>query len=284
MRSVARFVVMFVILGCVSHALGSTPMFWEGADGDSWTDGTKWFAEDHVTPMNRAPQPGDWVGIGNGLGNGPTLFAAETGTTNGISIDPWVGPAGSLTIDGGDLVLDSSMYVGQDGSDGTLDIISGSLTVPNEFRIGVNGGSDGTLTMSGGLLDAAHRPSGGNDQVIGWDGTGHIQLDGGLIMFHWLDSGPGFTMDITGGVMQSTWNDAGSVQGFIDSGQLTGYGGAGTVEYQFVDSVGLTANDGYMEIWAVPEPSACLMSLIVATFIYLHPGLMSWGRRTSNSN
>ena len=251
-----------VVLAATATTMGSIPMFWEGSAGDSWTDGTKWFGEDHVTPMNRAPQPGDWVGIGNGIGNGPTLYAGETGSTNGISIDPWVGPAGSMTVDGGTLILSSSMYVGQGGSDGTFDLISGSVTVPGDFRVGVNGGSNGTLTISDGLFDAAHRPSGGPDQVIGWSGTGHIQLDGGLMLFHWLDDGPGFSMDITGGVMQSTWQSAGEVQDWIDDGQLTGYGDPSNVQYQWVDAPGLTANDGYMEVWAIPEPASLLLFVL----------------------
>ena len=153
-----------------------------------------------------------------------------------------------LTIDGGDL---SSFYLNighSAGQTGTVTINSGAMSAQwvNVGRFGT-----GTLTMNGGTFTGT-----GGIWLASNSATepGHIQLNDGTVNAgssgFWMgDSGAPATMDIEAGTLIVDTDYEATIQGFIDNGWITAYGGAGTLQLDY-DST----NPGQTTLSAVPEP------------------------------
>jgi hypothetical protein len=138
----------------------------------------------------------NWSAIGY---NNTNLMVVESGGAVGFGFQLWIGFAS--------------------GSDGTLLMNGGTVTVTNMFGLGWNGGK-GTARINGGTL-----------RLLAWDGANSIK--GASVM------------DIGAGTVVINGNQATSVSNFISSGKIIGYGGTGTVSNYFNGSTTtLTATPG----------------------------------------
>jgi hypothetical protein len=153
----------------------------------------------------------------------------------------------TITIDGGTLDGTAASWLGiglgwVPGNTSTINISSGSLTTTGFIALGYDG--TGNLNMSGGHIQSTGITFGQQP-----DGVGHMQLDGGEI---WLTGSflmNQGTANITHGKVMAMGDQSERIQGYVNSGKLTGYGSASNIV------ISLTANPGYTTITAIPEPA-----------------------------
>jgi len=110
----------------------------------------------------------------------------------------------------------------------------GSVSFGNHLWVGFDPGSDGTLQMNGGTVSVAGMFG------LGWNGgKGTVQVHGGTLnLSQWSASSPGSivgasVLDIGAGTVVISGNHVSSVNDFISSGKITGYGGTGVVSNYF---------------------------------------------------
>ena len=180
---------------------------------------------------------------------------------------------GDMTVDGTTCIIDSThvganaaqtggCYPGAYGGDNEMYMTGGELTV-NYFNIGRGDsevGSNGYFQMTGGTINAEGEfkiPQQFDEGTPGGAGNivGHADLHGGTInvsgQFHmgsriagvW-EGGIG-TMDINGGTLIVSGNNTTKIQGYINNGWITAYGGVGQFELDYdvrnTDKTTLTA-------------------------------------------
>ena len=128
---------------------------------------------------------------------------------------------GALTIAGGTLTTARWLIVGYGpGSNGTLNMESGTINVGTHLYVGFDG--QGTLKMTSGTItvtDLLEIPK--KDT-----GTGHVDLHGGVIstrIFYMRSTGSVGTLDITAGKLIVNGDVRDAVQGYIDNGWITAY-------------------------------------------------------------
>jgi hypothetical protein len=195
------------------------------AQDATWTDATgdhNWF-----TPGNWSEFPTDahWAKVRNGL-PGPTI-AGEGAVARRVHVGYSEG--GALTVDGGTLVVGTDdLRLGKNGGSGILNMISGSISVARDLDVG--GGEPGIVNMTGGTItvsrDLEMPDSAGS--------TAEVNLNGGTISLgDDLSMGEGGTLDITGGTLIINADALSAVQGYIDNGWITAYGGNGTVQLDY---------------------------------------------------
>ena len=263
------FVMSFVVvLGLINSA--SADFAWQGGVSSEWGDDDNW-----VGPGR--PGPGDWVIINTQDGPGAiydpmiTSVSELGGLVNvtGVKIGLGDGKVGHLTIaGGGSLTAEGSfarIHIGHEGSSGSLTIREGATVTTPEFGIGRGG--VGVLNMTGGYL-----------HIVDWwfshtgceftTGSGHINLDGGLIdaMYLFMDCHDpkvhNASINITKGVMILRWGATSEIKEYVEDGLITGYNPDFTltgwdetlnnVAWKWDDDIGMT-------IWAIPEPATVLL-------------------------
>jgi len=174
---------------------------------------------------------------------------------------------------------------------GEVTVDGGTLTAATLFECGRRAGSEGTLHMKNGTLTC-------NRLHIGRAGTGHVNLHGGTIYtlsFEAMEPGLG-TMDVTAGTLVADGNSVATIQGYIDSNQITAYKGRGAksegllfLDYDDVqDETTLTAlhklnpipadggisAPGAVELsWTLPDP--CVPGTPVAVDVYFTDDLQA---------
>lgn len=126
----------------------------------------------------------DWSAIGY---NNSNLMIVESGGSVGFGFQLWIGFAA--------------------GSDGTLLMNGGTVSVTNMIGLGWNGGK-GTARINGGTL-----------KLLAWDSANSIK--GASVL------------DIGAGTVVITGNQLTSVGNYISNGKITGYGGTGSVSNFF---------------------------------------------------
>ena len=123
----------------------------------------------------------------------------------------------NLDITGGSL-LASGAYIGVDdpGGHGILNM-SGGLFSTGALQLGWDG--TGTLNMTGGVIELSD-----NLVVPGLNGTGSVSLRGGTIKASdlLLTSAKG-SVDVTAGTLILTGDDTATIQTYIDDGWITAY-------------------------------------------------------------
>ncbi len=219
----------------------------------TWTDATG----DHLwtTPENWSefPTPGAWAKIRNGL-PGPTILSGVDAVARRVHIGYSEG--GALTVDGGTLVLHADdLLLGKNGGEGILNMISGSIEVARDFEVG--GGNPGIVNMTGGTITVADDfeiPESEGDGVS----IAEVHLDGGSVIIggdlHMFDQG---SLDITAGTLILAGNAVSTVQGYIDNGWITAYGGNGTVQLDYdVTNAGQTTLKGVHKLKPNPANGA----------------------------
>jgi len=194
-----------------------------------WTDG----GADHLwsTPQNwdigTLPTRTDRVHIRSLPGPTVANEGLESGT---LPIGSDAGAA--LTIDGGTLTVYNWVPIPDGvGRKGTLNVISGSMTCHDDIAVGREG--EGTLNITGGTITVNNLRIG--DRATG---TGVVNLDGGTIIINnnlrmRIQEGSVGTMDVKAGTLIIDGDAISVVQGNIDNGWITAYGGNGTLQLDY---------------------------------------------------
>ena len=113
----------------------------------------------------------------------------------------------------------------------------GSLISSNHLWVGLNLNARGNLVVNGGTATVLGMIG------LGWSGgIGIVQVNGGTMnLAQWNDTAsisPLSQLDIRAGTVYITNDHTASIASYIAGGQITGYGGVGTVNYSLVsDSV-----------------------------------------------
>jgi hypothetical protein len=200
------------------------------AQDATWTDTTgdhNWFTSENWSEF---PTPAHWAKIRNGA-PGPTI-ANEGAVARRVHVGYAEG--GALTVDGGTLVVGTDdLLLGKNDGSGTLNMISGTINVARDFEVG--GGNPGIVNMTGGTIIVA------DDFMIPelTPSTAEVNLDGGTIIvngdLNMRDDGGTMNgkMNITAGTLIIDADVVSIVQGYIDNGWITAYGGNGTLQMDY---------------------------------------------------
>jgi len=196
-KKMIYFVSFVLVLGLVGNV--SADVSWNDAGPDHlWSTGGNWATGAAPTTLD------GYVRIG--MVPGPTI-ANEGAVAAGIHIGN-SGDVGELTVDGGTLeVLGGSFNLGRSGS-GTLNMISGTITMGNTFKIGRDAGGIGHANLDGGIFSANN-----------------------FVMREKADSVG--TMDVSAGTLIINGDRLSLVQGYIDNGWITAYDGNGTLQMDY---------------------------------------------------
>ena len=224
------YLICFVLLLSLVRDVQAVNMWWTDAGPDNlWSTPTNW-------DTGTLPTSSDLLRLN--LLPGPTV-ANEDAVARSVLVGS-DGNTGALTVDGGTLTTSTWLPLGLGGTgEGTLNMISGTLTVgsPNGNNLFVGNDGKGTLNMTGGTITA------GNLQIpLEAAATGHVNLNGGIISTNNFGmQASGGTMDVTAGTLIIQGDFLSTVQGYIDSGLITAYGGNGTLQLDYnVTSEGAT--------------------------------------------
>lgn len=203
---VLRLVVLMALLagsvfaGDISYTDGGADHLW--SNSDNWKDGT--IPNDSLTGA-AFNNDGTVVQITNGI----------NAVCKGFMLGMY-GDTNSAEISGGGLTC-SWLDVGrvnQNGGNGSLEITAGQINVSGGLNI---------PNQSSSMIDPAKM------------GVGHVDLLGGTIHCKSFymgnrqvgDDGGIGTMDVTLGTLIVDGNEAAKIQGYIDDGWITAYGGIG---------------------------------------------------------
>ena len=177
---------------------------------------------DHLAG-NAGTGAGNYMWVENGtynladtasVGSGISGFAQGTGSLSANSnllVGAWAGNRnGTINVNTtGTFAVAGELFFGDStGSQGTLNLESGTMTVNNKIYIGNNNGT-GTLTMSGGTLTK----TGGDQTFVGRDnGTGTLTQSGGTITLNhdfYVGQGTGGngTLNLSGSAVLNTGRD-----------------------------------------------------------------------------
>jgi autotransporter-associated beta strand protein len=166
---------------------------------------------------------GNWMKVENGTynlantaaaGSGISGFAQGTGSLNANSnllVGAWGDNLnGTINVNTtGTFAVSGELYFGDStGSQGALNLQSGTMTVNNKIFVGNNRGT-GTMTMSGGTLTK----TGGDQTFVGRDnGTGTLTQSGGTVSLNhdfYVGQGGGGngTLNLSGSAVLNTGRD-----------------------------------------------------------------------------
>ena len=235
------YLILFVLALFLAGNVQAQDATWTDASGDH-----NWFTTKNWSDF---PTPAHWVKIRNGL-PGPTI-ASGSALASRVHIGYKEG--GALTMDGGTLdISGDDLLMGKSDNTGTLNMNGGTITVARDLEVA--GGNPGFLNMTGGTIivgDDFEIPESEGDGVS----IAQVHLDGGSIIIggdlHMFDQG---SLDIAAGTLILAGNVVSTVQGYIDSGWITAYGGNGTVQLDYnVTNEGQTTLKGVHKL--KPNPA-----------------------------
>ena len=230
-KKVIYFVCFVLVLGSVSNA---AEIFW--SDGDPahnhlWTDPDNWLG-------GVVPGPGDEVQVLSpeaDAGHGPIIRDGMNITLVGLK-NELAGRPGKpeLTITGGRLELTDFVWWGDyDDIEAFWYQSGGTVIVASEFELGWGPGTGGagTLDMTGGTITAGRlvvpTGSGAYGNCFFRGGTFTVRESGGLRM------NANGLIDFEEGVLVLEGDETVTVNNLIAAGQITAYGGIGTVLVTF---------------------------------------------------
>ncbi|MGN6553708.1 MAG: glycoside hydrolase family 71/99-like protein [Verrucomicrobiota bacterium] len=159
------------------------------------------------------------------------------------------GPGSTIIITNGGSLSASAVNwsaIGYNNTNQTIVESGGAASFGNHLWVGYSPGSDGTLTMNGGAVSVDGMFG------LGWGGgKGTVHVNGGVLnLAQWnstLSIQGASVLDIGAGTVVITGNQVSSVSNFISTGKIIGYGGTGTVYSTFdggANTTTLTANPG----------------------------------------
>jgi hypothetical protein len=205
------FVSFILALPLAGNVRAVTRTWDDGGPDHLWSTAANWSA-------NTLPTLNDMAKIGQLPG--PTV-ANEGAVADTIPVADGSTTA-AVTVAGGTLTTGRWLILGYgEGSDGTVNMASGTINVGTHLYVGFDG--LGTLNMNGGnitITDLFEIPK----RALG---TGQVNLYGGTIttrIFLMRSVGSVGTMDITAGTLMIDDDQRAAVQGYIDNGWITAYG------------------------------------------------------------
>ncbi|MHC4173315.1 MAG: discoidin domain-containing protein [Planctomycetota bacterium] len=217
------YLISFVLmLGSVGNA---ATVHWTGRGGNNlWSNPSNW-------EFNSVPTSGDEVYIDVPAAeapNGPLIRDGIAAKAFGLACE--VAGEPMMTMTGGTFAITDWVWWGDGaGSHGTFYMSGGTITVGGEFELGWGGGT-GTWIMTGGTVTANEliipTSSGVAGQLYLHGGTFNVGMQGlRMTQTGLIDVGAG--MLVFEGDLTTTIND------FIAAGQITAYGGVGTVSVTY---------------------------------------------------
>ena len=262
--------ITFVLLFISSFSVigSAATITWDGSSSRAWNVTANW-------DLNRLPTSSDTAVVS--LASGPIINSGVAAVANTIQIRSASGAAadvngGTLTTSGSSARID----VGYDaGTTGTLTINSGTVTCGQYLYVGYSG--TGTLNMNGGTLNIT-----GTRFRIGYNstGVGRVYLYGGTIncngssfSFSMGNSGTA-SMDITNGKLIINGDVTSTVNGYITSGKIKAYGGAGTVlyDYNITNAGKTTVTAAIIRTARNPEPASSATNVAFNKILDWTPG------------
>lgn len=178
-----------------------------------------------------------------------------------VNVADGAGTVGKLIVTNGGVLAPAHDYcaIGYAGN-GAMEVESGcSVTFPNHLWIGLNPGSVGSFVMNGGSVTV------NGMYGEGWNGgRASAHINGGTLFLKQFSQsqslGAGCTLDIAGGTVILVGNQSSAINACVSSGQLTAYGGTGTViiDYNF-------KNPGNTTVTAISTPPGPWPRVIIPT-------------------
>ncbi|MHC4594257.1 MAG: hypothetical protein ACYS19_04855, partial [Planctomycetota bacterium] len=216
-----------LVLGSVSNA---AEIFWSDGDANHnhlWTDPDNWLG-------GVVPGPGDEAQILSpeaDAGHGPIIRDGMDIRLLGLKNElPGRPGKPELTMTGGNLEITDFVWWGDyDGIEAYWYHRGGTVTVANEFELGWGPGTGGagTLDMTGGTISAGNlvipTSSGAYGNFYLRGGTFNVRNPGGLKI------NTNGLIDFGEGVLVLEGDETAKINDFIAAGQITAYGGVGTV-------------------------------------------------------
>jgi hypothetical protein len=229
--------LVFILLGLGSVA--DAAIHWTAGGADRlWSNPNNWEGKRVPTGTDEA-----YIDVPAAVApNGPIIQDGIEAKILGLGCEVAGEPA--MTMTGGTLEIGDWIWWGDgDSCHGTFTMSGGAITVVNEHELGWGGGS-GTWTMTGGTVSAGKlvipTASGAAGELYLHGGTYTVGT-GGLSMT------PVGLIDITEGTLLLMGDKKTEVQGYINSGQITAYGGQGWLEMDYDER-----NPGMTTVTAVP--------------------------------
>jgi len=217
-RRVVCLVFVVLALGSVGSA---ADISWKGGGGNNlWSTPGNWSS-------NKVPGAGDvaFVDVPAAKApNGPIIQDGINAKINGLVCE--VAGEPEITMTGGTLEIGSYIWWG-DGQDshGTFYMSGGTVTTGSEFELGWGGGT-GTWIMTGGTVTCP-------ELIIptGSGAAGELFLHGGTfnVGSQGLEMSDVGMIDVGDGILIVDGDQTATIQGYIDSGLITAYGGGGRV-------------------------------------------------------
>jgi hypothetical protein len=231
-------ICLISILLCLS-SVAEAAIHWTAGGADRlWSNPDNWEGKKVPTRMDEA-----YIDVPAAAApNGPIIQDGIEAQALGLGCE--VAGEPTMTMTGGTLEIADWIWWGDGEScHGTFTMSGGAITVVNEHELGWGGGS-GTWTMTGGTVSAGKlvipTATGAAGQLYLHGGTYTVGT-GGLSMT------PVGLIDITEGTLLLTGDKKTEVQGYINSGQITAYGGQGWLETDYDER-----NPGMTTLTAVP--------------------------------
>lgn len=180
------FAVAAMAVGSVAQRAVAQNVFTGGGGANNdWSNGNNW-------SFGTPPSFSDTTYLNNGgtlkittSGNQVGIFAVGTAADTGVDAANQ-GLGGTVNFNGGSLTSGSAIpsidvgVVNATPGASVWNMNTGTLTVGNLIRMGVNGGSAGTFNMNGGIVNVG---SGNNANlfIVGDNGNGTFTMNGGAI-------------------------------------------------------------------------------------------------------
>ncbi len=217
-RRVVYLVFVVLVFGSIGNA---ADVSWKGGGGNNlWSTPGNWSS-------NRVPGAGDvaFVDVPAARApNGPIIQEGINAKINGLVCE--VAGEPEITMTGGTLEIGAYIWWG-DGQDshGTFYMSGGTVTTGSEFELGWGGGT-GTWIMTGGTVTCPEliipTGSGAGGELFLHGGTVNVGSQG-------LEMSDVGIIDVGDGVLIVDGDQTATIQGYIDSGLISAYGGGGRV-------------------------------------------------------
>jgi hypothetical protein len=213
-----------MLLGLCSAAQAATLHWTAGGADRLWSNPDNWEGKKVPTNVDEA-----YVDVPAAAApNGPIVQEGIEAKALGLACE--VAGEATMTMTGGTLDIADWIWWGDGAaSHGTFTMSGGTITIVNEHELGWGGGT-GTWIMTGGSVSAGRliipTATGAAGQLYLRGGTYTVGT-GGLSM-----TAVGL-IDIEAGTLLLKGDKRVEVQGFIGSGRITAYGGAGYLEMDY---------------------------------------------------
>jgi hypothetical protein len=160
-----KIVLFSMVLVVVIASNASALTYWTGGTSTDWTDPLNWCFGGGPVPTST-----EWTDVlsladWNWTGNMPVITTGQTAVTQELRLNAGWGNGNltpTVTVDGGSLLLNGQMYIGENGGGATFTLNSGLVSV---------GLVSNSWTVVGDSMGTAAAPN---------DGLGRLYINGGI--------------------------------------------------------------------------------------------------------